>query len=212
MAKIPKFKNRQEEREFWASHDFADYAADTTDVARPKDTNATRRKSWTVNAYLTHEEGLALAELAKNMGESKSTILRQALNKFINAELASAGPGHASVHSGYLDGIDLEHFSGQVTYVGVFMSTDSPSRDVDLARVLKSLLQIALPVTQVEVMLKRAKPGLLAATRQLLPALEIKGKLTKRDLSQLSTAIRKVAERSIGQRLRGRHLLPATAA
>jgi predicted DNA binding CopG/RHH family protein len=32
MAKIPKFKSEQEEREFWDTHDFTDYLDDTEPV------------------------------------------------------------------------------------------------------------------------------------------------------------------------------------
>lgn len=33
MARIPKFKSLEEAAEFWDSHDFADYVADTEPVA-----------------------------------------------------------------------------------------------------------------------------------------------------------------------------------
>lgn len=208
MAKIPKFKNIQEEREFWATHDFADYVDDTTDVVRPKDRNATRQKSWTVNVYLTHEEGIALAELAKSMGESKSTILRQALHKL----LSDSGGQSTSSHETFAPGNSVGPLVERIAYIGAFLSTENPTRDVDLARMLKSVLQAALPGPQIEVMLKRVRKMEEDFSGMLARGIEIKGKLSKRETALVLATIIDMVERSIGTQLRGRHPASQSAA
>ncbi|MBI4860632.1 MAG: hypothetical protein HY815_10270 [Candidatus Riflebacteria bacterium] len=206
MAKIPKFKDRNEERKFWATHDLADFADDTEVVQvdrHPKDTNPTRQKRWPIQVYLTPEEGLALESFAERTGESRNSIVRAALRKYIVAQSPTVP---IDPRAAYLKDTNLGP-TEKVTFLHVQLLSANPKRDHDLARKLKSILQVAYPgAGVVEVMVRKlaapmAKHGML----RLADDPEVGGSLSAPECKLVCTAVAEIAERTIGQQLRARH-------
>jgi predicted DNA binding CopG/RHH family protein len=87
MARIPEFKNRQEEREFWDTHDAADYFDDTEEVeievidTRPKTLISLRLHSKTIDQ---------LKSLAARRGIGYQTMIRMWVMERLEEEARKA--------------------------------------------------------------------------------------------------------------------------
>lgn len=198
------FKTPAEEREFWETQDLTKLVH----KERHRDTHVTRNRRWVVNAYLSPEEGLALAEFAARAGESKSDVIREAVRQHIRRERKARSWDADEVRAKYLKGIDVPDVAGRLKSITVTFPSDTPNRDVDLARKLKSVLLLAFPGAHVVCHAKDARR--LGAPDEMVrqgiaDETEVRGDLSEFDAERVRQAARAIALATIGDELVERH-------
>jgi len=83
MAKIPEFKTKKEEREFWATHSSADYWGDMEE----SDDTFERPKLKSVSLKLDPGMLEKIKVIARKRGLSYNALIRYLLSKGIEKEL-----------------------------------------------------------------------------------------------------------------------------
>lgn len=89
MAKIPEFDSVEEEREFWDTHDFADYVDDTEPVPDP--ILVERVSTRNADDILTPGERRALDEIAKRTGEAPAAVAHKGLRAYLLKQCRELG-------------------------------------------------------------------------------------------------------------------------
>jgi len=199
MPKIPKFKDREEERRFWETHSFVDYVDDTEEVRVRRDSNATRRRTWSVHVYLEPDEALALEALSEKLGRPKNTILRQAFHRFLESEVG-AKKKHPFLNGVRPNDIPIESLKTQ-------FSSERPTRDADLAKRFKTVLMVAFPACKkVDVAVNQLKDSY---SDEILDTLardtEVQGTMSSKDKDRIKETVQKIANRVLRHKLLARH-------
>ena len=87
MAKIPEFKNKKEEREFWSTHSSADYWDDTEECDDVFVKTKLKSISLKIDPGLLNK----VKVIAHRRGLSYNAMIRYILSKGIDQELKNDG-------------------------------------------------------------------------------------------------------------------------
>ena len=87
--KLPEFKNEDEEREFWETHDFTDYMHEFEEVKEP--IVVTRPKKRLVTFRMEEEAVERIKRLADRKGMGWQTLMRALIYEGLEEEEKRAG-------------------------------------------------------------------------------------------------------------------------
>ena len=88
-SKIPKFKNEDEEFDFWSSRDSTDLFSDTEEVSDQLEIKKPKRKKQRITILLDPQLKMQLQKLAEEKGIPYQTLIQMWLKDRVREEIRS---------------------------------------------------------------------------------------------------------------------------